>query len=440
MDEGRAPLSDGDAPKMSFAFRCCRITILLAPSVWCLGWVVPHHWKYEESSHLHYLDTWGIRAAVWGALFVIIAIGLVLYEHSPPFKDHGLKQPNLPSSQGLDPSDFQEVFELTWMNLVKVLVLFGKVALNITFIGYNFYSLPRRDPDEPLNQAKHAVSWVETGMIGFFILALFTNSLPVCRNLSAHVFLVRKDLENLSGFSVLQSISLANPMKVIPDLQRRYRVGGFGGALLSVASMLFFFCSAIASVMVKLAQVDFVTDEVYWDWSWWNFLQLAGFINNLAGLGPNMTDVRLEAVWQFLELDSRGAEPWLRALFSNLVDHYGFSRGMMYALTISDVDVYKLLNMNNRKQGSDTEAYHYQSLEVEGSKSESETESEGCVPDGCCYHDKWPDGCCYHDKWPDIDTAQLLPRAGTRGPPAFSRMRMEEMTLNEELLFLGREQ
>lgn len=80
-----------------------------------------------------------------------------------------------------------------------------------------------------------------------------------------------------------------------------------------------------------------------------------------------MTDVRLEAVWQFLELDSRGANPWLGVLCGKLVDHYGFSRGMTYVLTISEVDVYKLLNMNNRKQDSDTGTY--QPLELQEPKS-----------------------------------------------------------------------
>ena len=357
MDEGRAPLDNGDAPKWSPG-RCWMVTFFLAPSVWFLGWVVPHHWKYEESSHLHYLDTWGIGAAVWGALFALLTMFAVLHEPPPPFKEQDLKQPNLPSSRGLDPSDFQEVFELTWMRWFKVLALFGKVTLNITFICYNFYSLPPRDPDEPLNQAKHVVSWLETGGIGLFIVTVFINSLAVCRRNSANNgFEVRTHLHRMSGFSVLQSISHANPMKTMQELQKTYRVQGLGVALFSVAMMLFGFCLAIASVMVKLAQVDFVTHDLYWDWSWWNFLQLAGFINNIASLGPNMTDVRLEAVWQFLELDSRGAEPWLRELCSKLVGHYGVSRGMTYVLTLSEVDVYKLLNMNNRKKDSNTEAY-----------------------------------------------------------------------------------
>lgn len=343
MDEGRAPLGDGDAPKMPFAARCCILTFFSVPSVWLLGWVVPHHWKYEESSHLHYLDTWGIGAAVWGAFSAIFVVHFVVYQPPPPFKDHQLKQPNVPSSRGLDPSDFQDVFEWTWMRLVKVLALFGKLALNITFIGYNFYSLPPRDPDETLNQAKHAVSWLETGIMGFFILLLF---LALAAS-QANEF--RKGLGLLSSFSVLQSISNANPMQVMQGLQKNYRVHGFGGAFMSAAMMLIMFPLAIASVMVKLAQVDFVTDELYWDWTWWNYLQLAGFINNLASLGPNMTNVSLEAVWQFLELDSRGADPWLKALCRKLVHHYGFSRGMLYVLTISEVDVYKLLNMNNRK-------------------------------------------------------------------------------------------
>lgn len=363
MDEGRAPLTDGDAPKIPFAARCCWITIclvparcwwitiFLVPSVWLLGWVVPQNWKYEESSRLHYLNTWGIGAALWGTFFAIFAIGFVFHKPAPPFKDHELKQPNVPSSRGLDPSDFQDVFEWTWMRLVKVLALFGQLTLNITFIGYNFYSLPTRDPDEPLNQAKHAVSWLETGMMGyygFFLTLCFFRSLAAC-NGSESALPLRRFLQRMSCFSVLQAISNANPMKVMQGLQKNYRVHGFGGAFMYVARMLFVFPLAIASVMVKLAQVDFVTRDLYWDWSWWNFLQLAGFINNLASLGPNMADESLEAVWQFLEVDSRGADPWLKALCRKLVHHYGFSRGMTYVLTISEVDVYKLLNMNNRK-------------------------------------------------------------------------------------------
>ena len=302
-----------------------------------------------------------------GDIIAILPLVVVFQKPAPPFKDHDLKQPNVPSSWGLDPSDFQDVFEWTWMRLIKVLALFGKLTLNITFIGYNFYSLPRRDPDEPLNQAKHAVSWLETGMMGFFGFFTLVCFFVAGRNGSGMALHVRSFLQIMSRLSVLQSISRANPMNAMQELQKNYRVEGFGGALASAALMLFMFPLAIASVMVKLAQVDFVTDEVYWDWTWWNYLQLGGFINNLAGLGPNMTDVRLEAVWQFLELDSRGANPWLQALCGKLVDHYGFSRGMTYVLTISEVDVYKLLNMNNRKQDSDTGTY--QPLELQEPKS-----------------------------------------------------------------------
>jgi len=368
MDEGQAPLTNGDAPKKTsgILFGCgyccyccgltCGLTILLAPSVLLLGWVVPQNWKYEESSRLHYLNTWGIGAAVWGTVWTLFAIALifglvtgVVHKPPPPFKDHDLILPNVPSSRGLDPSDFQDVFEWTWMRLVKVLALFGQVTLNITFIGYNAYSLPTRDPDEPLNQAKHAVSWFETGLIGFYILMLCVFLSKAVCNASAQAFGVRKSMQFLSIFSVLKAISLANPMKMMQRLRKNYRVQGFGGALASAVGLFFFVPSAIASVLVKLAQVDFVTRDLYWTWTWWNFLQLAGFINNLASLGPDMTTVRLAAVWQFLELDSRGADPWLEALCRKLVRHYGFSRGMMYVLTISEVDIYKLLNMNNRK-------------------------------------------------------------------------------------------
>lgn len=380
-------MGDGDAPKMPFAQRCCGVTFFLVPSVWLLGWVVPHHWKYEESSHLHYLDTWGIGAAVWGAVFALGVMYAVAADPPTPFKDHDLKPPNVPSSRGLDPSDFQDVFEWTWMRLVKVLALFGKLALNITFIGYNFYSLPTRDPDEPLNQAKHAVSWVETGMAGYngFVTLLIFLRLVAC-NGSESAFHLRRFLGFLSSWSVLQAISRANPMNVKQELQKRNRVSGFGGALASAAMMLFMFPLAIASVMVKLAQVDFVTDEVYWDWTWWNYLQLGGFINNLAGLGPNMTDERLEAVWQFLELDSRGADPWLKAVCGKLVDHYGFSRAMMYVLTISEVDVYKLLNMNNRKQDSDIEAYQLLELQEPKSGTLIVATTEGSAPENQNLH------------------------------------------------------
>ena len=165
----QAPLGDGDAPKMPFVQRCCGITISswFRPSGSWDGWY--HRIGSMKRAPACTTSTHGASVQLCGGHSLQhLPFLAVVHKPAPPFKDHELKQPNVPSSRGLDPSDFQDVFEWTWMRLLKVLALFGQVTLNITFIGYNFYSLPTRDPDEPLNQAKHAVSWVETGWMGYF--------------------------------------------------------------------------------------------------------------------------------------------------------------------------------------------------------------------------------------------------------------------------------
>ena len=51
---------------------------------------------------------------------------------------------------------------------------------------------------------------------------------------------------------------------------------------------------------MKIAEVDFITEKHWWDWEWWNYLVLAGFLNNLASLQGDQTEMELRVVGEHI--------------------------------------------------------------------------------------------------------------------------------------------
>ena len=111
---------------------------------------------------------------------------------------------------------------------------------------------------------------------------------------------------------------------------------------------------AVMSVLVKVAQVDFITEKIVWDWSAWEYLALAGFINNLAGLRGDHDASKMTGM--FLLLDHRDPKALQQIFFNKLaasaVEHYGVAGSMVVVGTLSTQDVCKLLNPRNCLENS----------------------------------------------------------------------------------------
>jgi len=100
--------------------------------------------------------------------------------------------------------------------------------------------------------------------------------------------------------------------------------------------------TAILSIMIKVAQVDFITEKIYWDWTIWNWFALAGFINNLVGLFPNKDEIQIDAIFLFIDADDiESNEKWHAALG----DVLQYRRGKLILMScLSAKDVGLLLN------------------------------------------------------------------------------------------------
>jgi len=233
------------------------------------------------------------------------------------------------------------------MRILDFLVILVRFAGNIAFISYNFLNLPPRDPNERLNQAKHIVIWVEfpvamlmaflsvTGLLGW-IVGKKVCGIGLC-----------SILKGTGKFSVLSCLPLANPMKMIDRMRKTKKELFFFFGLVYIL----FVPTSILSIMIKVAQVDFITEKIYWDWTIWNWFAFAGFINNLAGLVPDNVFIQIDAIFRFITANNpaESRTQWLRALGDALRKQYGW-RGLILMSSLKAEDVGILLNKSIRPE------------------------------------------------------------------------------------------
>merc|ERR1719454_35464 len=92
--------------------------------------------------------------------------------------------------------------------------------------------------------------------------------------------------------------------------------------------------TAILALMVKIAQVDFVTEKIYWDWTLVDWLRLARFTNNIIGLIPDQSDVRVGAIFEYLfPADSKFQVRWGTFFTVQLLESYGVCRATVLYCT-----------------------------------------------------------------------------------------------------------
>ena len=234
-----------------------------------------------------YLDSIGIGASIWAVLIVMIvlqvAYGQVTIDQIEeiPISESDLQQAFGTRAQLLHFLPYPS------LRLCRTVALALQAVLNITFMFYNFLVLPERNPLEHLNMSKHIVSWVEFPMacLGCFSLTL-EGIRFVCQQNPGACLSLSNVISGMANFSVLSAFPYANPMKfarvLSPHLQDENRswlsiVGlAIHGVVLAFAGVL--------SVIIKVEQVDFITEKVVSKWTMWECFALLGFLNNLAGL------------------------------------------------------------------------------------------------------------------------------------------------------------
>merc|ERR1712224_365169 len=94
---------------------------------------------------------------------------------------------------------------------------------------------------------------------------------------------------------------MANPINAIEEFMRIKKDYGVLRAVISTMLILFFVPVAILAVMMKVSQVDFITEQIYWDWSVIDWARLAGFINNIAGIIPNRNVEAIKSIFSYID-------------------------------------------------------------------------------------------------------------------------------------------
>jgi len=229
-----------------------------------------------------------------------------------------------------------------------------RFAGNMAYISYNFWNLPRRDPAERLNQAKHIVVWVESLTIFFACLTVTNLLLWMAGKKLCGKTLHRlcQWLKGLGKFSVLLSLKYFNPMNMI-DFMKKMQKKSAHKVVWELFLIAMCVPTAILSIMIKIAQVDFITEKFYWDWTIWNWFALAGFINNLASLITNKDKVQIDAIFLFITAnDVESPEKWHAALGDALYEQYG-KGGLILMSCVNAEDVGILLNTRSCLESSD---------------------------------------------------------------------------------------
>jgi len=120
-----------------------------------------------------------------------------------------------------------------------------------------------------------------------------------------------------------------------------------------VALIVMFVAMAIMTIMIKLAQVDFITEKIFGDWTIWNWFALAVFINNIVGLFPNEDVAEIAVVFRFITPNVVGSNGmWNKALRDALFKQYG-RVGLLLMCSLNAEDVSILLNTGRRFESSD---------------------------------------------------------------------------------------
>uniref|UniRef100_A0A7S1A8V6 Uncharacterized protein n=1 Tax=Noctiluca scintillans TaxID=2966 RepID=A0A7S1A8V6_NOCSC len=101
---------------------------------------------------------------------------------------------------------------------------------------------------------------------------------------------------------------------------------------------------AVMSLMVKIAQVDFVTEELCWSWTMLEWLRLYAFVNNVVGITPDQGEVATNAVLEHVGRDDHHfSENWKGALADGLAETFGNMKGFIIHATLTTDDVSECL-------------------------------------------------------------------------------------------------
>mmetsp|Transcript_8171 Transcript_8171/g.22399 ORF Transcript_8171/g.22399 Transcript_8171/m.22399 type:complete len:466 (+) Transcript_8171:21-1418(+) len=280
--------------------------------------------------------------------------------------------------------------EVDTMRVLRVIMLLGRVLLNVFFILRAFMQLPALNPDVRLNEARHWVGWFELLAMCFF----FAGSAFYCRPLyrmrndrfentgrSYRLALlqgggaagnIRKFVRMASTFSAMQA--MASPIEILkqgrsmyaswklrtiddtdanPGTESTWRKGlCVLGAILYMAVRTFFACLGVMALLVKVNQVEFETqtgisveDILANPWGFMSLLGLVSAILGISDVDEQMTLAVFEGATYGEERNRAKdrTEVMRRAVRGYFVVNHSTYKAVVLVLTLSIEDYKRLL-------------------------------------------------------------------------------------------------
>jgi hypothetical protein len=241
-----------------------------------------------------------------------------------------------------------------------------QVALISFTLLSNMVHLPPRDPTMPLNQARYYVAFFEVTVLAFLYLSLAWSFLIGCiryRDKSSPRG-IATCLEKLSEWSALQLLRNLNfvtvAKRVIAELDRSKVEGcpavGYIKAGQQAMMALVVGLAGIPVMAVKLTQLDFVENVLFYDYSLSQILRIVGFAISTASI-YDIGDLEKLAVQRFLMTDYEAAltvadtfNPpgpkwiaWNKHLAKVLSEELGALSSFLVMLTFDAADLRRLL-------------------------------------------------------------------------------------------------
>jgi hypothetical protein len=136
-------------------------------------------------------------------------------------------------------------------------------------------------------------------------------------------------------------------MMAMQENLRRMGVGA-SGAVFAVALILPLLGLSVASLLVKVTQVDFVTERTYSDWTLFEWFRLASFANSIVGI-INLRNIQENVLRKQMEIAENEIrqdifDDWMYQLDLLLIEVYGYSKACMIKATIRVDDLILLLS------------------------------------------------------------------------------------------------
>lgn len=249
----------------------------------------------------------------------------------------------------IDEIALRGIFDRTAVQLGLFALVVGRCILVLVVSYGQFASLPVRDPNEKMNMSLHIASWLESAWLTNLVIELlvFVNECGFSpQGIAQH-------LKTIAGFSLLQCLPLLSPQYLVDmfeEMTAKYDPSIAVLQLLAWSSIMG--GGALLSFLVKIKELDFVSNEFYYDWSIFEMFKLACFVNSIASLGtPSIARVDAMLLLKFDVPNNYGfGRTWLRDLGIHLYHWKGRLWALVWMVNLGPKEVMGLCIAERRRQ------------------------------------------------------------------------------------------